>query len=54
MIDTESNSAVYVVFSSRVNKDDDNNKSRFSSSLCAISLDDAAASPVPVAPKALP
>ncbi|KAJ1445109.1 CreA protein-domain-containing protein [Pelagophyceae sp. CCMP2097] len=41
VIDKESNSAVYVAFSTRINKGDDSNKSRFSSSLCAISLDNA-------------
>ncbi|KAJ8605337.1 hypothetical protein CTAYLR_002391 [Chrysophaeum taylorii] len=37
--DQEANTAVYVAYSTRLNKDDDANKARFSSSLCAISLD---------------
>lgn len=37
--DVENNNAVYVAFSTRINKGDDANKSRFSSSLCVVPLD---------------
>lgn len=37
--DKDTNTAVYVAFSTRLNKGDDANKARFSSSLCAIPLD---------------
>jgi len=37
--DADQNTAVYVAFSTRLNKDDDANKARFSSSLCAVPLD---------------
>ena len=39
VLDKEANALVYVSFSTRLNKDDDSNKSRFSSSLCTIPLD---------------
>jgi catabolite regulation protein CreA len=37
--DEQSNTIVYVSFNTRLDKSDDANKSRFKSSLCAISLD---------------
>jgi len=45
--DEESNTVVYVSFNTRLDKNEDANKSRFKSSLCAINLDNEAA---PVAP----
>ena len=52
--DEEKNTVVYVSFSTRINKGDDDNKSRFKSSLCAVSLDDfssaAETSTVPAVP----
>ena len=38
--DEEKKSVVYVSFSTRLDKNEDNNKSRFKTSLCAISLDE--------------
>jgi catabolite regulation protein CreA len=37
--DQEKNTMVYVSFNTRLDKNDDTNKSRFKSSLCAVSLD---------------
>ena len=39
MRNMQANALVYVSFATRLNKDDDSNKSRFSSSLCTIPLD---------------
>lgn len=36
--DKEKSTVVYVVFNTRLNKDDDSNKSRFKSSLCVVDL----------------
>jgi hypothetical protein len=41
--------AVYVSYSTRLDKNDDANKSRFKSSLCAVNLDDYTMDPVPSA-----
>mmetsp|Transcript_8048 Transcript_8048/g.10311 ORF Transcript_8048/g.10311 Transcript_8048/m.10311 type:complete len:240 (+) Transcript_8048:69-788(+) len=38
--DQEKNTMVYVSFNTRINKGDDDNKSRFKSSLCAVNLDE--------------
>jgi len=59
--DEEKKTAVYVSYNTRLDKNDDSNKSRFKSSLCAVNLDDytpeatpsaatAAKAPVSVAP----
>lgn len=59
--DEEKKTAVYVSYNTRLDKNDDSNKSRFKSSLCAVNLDDytpetapsasaAAKAPVAVAP----
>mmetsp|Transcript_1641 Transcript_1641/g.2504 ORF Transcript_1641/g.2504 Transcript_1641/m.2504 type:complete len:114 (-) Transcript_1641:696-1037(-) len=37
--DEKANAVIYAVYTSRFNKDDDSNKARFSSSLCALPLD---------------
>lgn len=37
--DDESNTVVYVSYNTRLSKDDDSNKSRFKTSLCAVDLD---------------
>ena len=37
--DEQTNTLVYTAFSTRANKNDDENKSRFASSLCAIHVD---------------
>jgi len=37
--DKEKNAAVYVSYNTRLDKSEDSNKSRFKSSLCALSLD---------------
>ena len=48
--DQEKNTMVYVSFNTRINKDNDDNKSRFKSSICAVNLDDpVAAEAAPVA-----
>ena len=39
VVDKETNSLVYVSYSDRLNKGDDANKARFSSSLCSVSMD---------------
>mmetsp|Transcript_27363 Transcript_27363/g.82102 ORF Transcript_27363/g.82102 Transcript_27363/m.82102 type:complete len:194 (-) Transcript_27363:24-605(-) len=39
VLDKQANALVYVSFATRLNKDDDSNKSRFSSSLCTVPLD---------------
>merc|ERR1711865_399253 len=46
--DEEKNTVVYVSYNTRLNKGEDSNKSRFKTSLCAISLDDYSVRP-PVA-----
>lgn len=38
--DTETNTVVYVSYNTRFDKNDDTNKSRFKSSLCAVNLND--------------
>ena len=45
--DEESNSVVYVSFNTRLDKNDDSNKSRFKSSVCAINLDNEPAAVAP-------
>ena len=45
--DEQENTVVYVSFSTRLDKSDDNNKSRFKSSLCAVNLNDEATSAPP-------
>ncbi|KAL3938846.1 MAG: hypothetical protein SGBAC_006323 [Bacillariaceae sp.] len=45
--DTDTNTMVYVSFNTRLDKNDDSNKSRFASALCAVNLDEP-----PVAPTA--
>jgi CreA protein len=54
--DVEKKTVVYVSFNTRLDKSEDSNKSRFKSSLCAVSLEEpapvvaaAAAAPVPAA-----
>lgn len=37
--DTEKKTAIYVSFNTRLDKNDDTNKSRFKSSVCAVSLE---------------
>lgn len=37
--DKEANAIIYVSYSTRLTKNDDDNKSRFKSSLCAVPLD---------------
>jgi catabolite regulation protein CreA len=39
--DTDTNTVVYVSFNTRLDKNDDTNKSRFKSSLCAVNLNDS-------------
>lgn len=39
MYDKESKAIIYVSYSTRLSKNDDDNKSRFKSSLCAVPLD---------------
>jgi catabolite regulation protein CreA len=41
--DKERNTLVYVSFNTRLDKNDDSNKSRFKSSLCAVNLDEVGA-----------
>eukprot|EP00536_Pseudo-nitzschia_multiseries_P013880 jgi/Psemu1/327346/estExt_fgenesh1_pg.C_6270002 len=43
--DEETNTAVYVSYNTRLDKNDDTNKSRFKSSLCAVNLEDPVAPP---------
>lgn len=43
IFDEESNTVVYVSFNTRLDKNEDSNKSRFKSSLCAINLDNEGA-----------
>lgn len=38
--DADTNTVVYVSFNTRLDKNADNNKSRFKSSLCAVNLND--------------
>lgn len=38
--DTETNTVIYVSYNTRFDKNDDTNKSRFKSSLCAVNLND--------------
>ena len=40
LYDQQKNTVVYVLFNTRLDKNDDSNKSRFKSSLCAVSLDE--------------
>jgi len=47
--DEDKKTAVYVSYSTRFNKNDDDNKSRFKSSLCAVNLDDYTLDPTPSA-----
>ena len=47
--DEQENTVVYVSFSTRLDKSDDNNKSRFKSSLCAVNLNDEVTSAPPAA-----
>jgi catabolite regulation protein CreA len=39
IFDTEHNTVIYVSFNTRIDKNDDDNKSRFQNSLCAVNLD---------------
>jgi len=39
--DTETNTVIYVSYNTRLDKNDDTNKSRFKSSLCAVNLNDS-------------
>jgi len=48
--DQETNTVVYVSYNTRLNKSDDDNKSRFASSLCAVNLNE----PVVATPSAAP
>lgn len=43
--DEDTNTAVYVSYNTRFDKNDDTNKSRFKSSLCAVNLEDPVAPP---------
>lgn len=47
--DEDKKTAVYVSYSTRLDKNDDANKSRFKSSICAVNLDDYTLDPVPSA-----
>ena len=47
--DEEKNTVVYVSYSTRIDKNDDSNKSRFKSSLCAVNLDSPTVSASPPA-----
>mmetsp|Transcript_2711 Transcript_2711/g.3649 ORF Transcript_2711/g.3649 Transcript_2711/m.3649 type:complete len:242 (-) Transcript_2711:31-756(-) len=49
--DEQTNTAIYVSFSTRIDKGEDSNKSRFKSSLCAVNLENAPELPA-VAPPA--
>jgi len=51
--DEEKKTAVYVSYSTRLDKNDDSNKSRFKSSLCAVNLDDYTEEPAPSAAAAV-
>jgi len=48
--DKEKNTVVYVSFNTRLNKNDDDNKSRFKTAICAVNLDD----PTPSVQEQLP
>ena len=50
--DEEANTAIYVSYSTRLDKNDDTNKSRFKSSLCAVNLDNFPETPAPAAKSA--
>lgn len=39
--DTDTNTVIYVSYNTRLDKNDDTNKSRFKSSLCAVNLNDS-------------
>lgn len=52
--DEDKKTAVYVSYNTRLDKNDDSNKSRFKSSLCAVNLDDYAVDAAPVAAAAAP
>mmetsp|Transcript_14305 Transcript_14305/g.39780 ORF Transcript_14305/g.39780 Transcript_14305/m.39780 type:complete len:243 (+) Transcript_14305:58-786(+) len=54
IFDEEKNTVVYVSYSTRLDKGDDTNKSRFKSSLCAVNLDEPkpAVAAIPAATKA--
>jgi CreA protein len=52
--DVEKNTVVYVSFNTRLDKGEDSNKSRFKSSLCAVSLDDPTPVATPAATDAAP
>ena len=47
IFDEESNTVVYVSFNTRLDKNEDSNKSRFKSSICAINLDNEGAVSTP-------
>ncbi|CAJ1949011.1 unnamed protein product [Cylindrotheca closterium] len=50
IFDTDTNTVVYVSFNTRLDKNDDNNKSRFASSLCAVNLDEPVVAAAPASP----
>ena len=52
--DEQKHTMVYVSFNTRINKDDDSNKSRFKSSICAVNVDEPSAPPVVAAVEAPP
>lgn len=52
IFDKEHNTVVYVSFNTRFDKNDDENKSRFQNSLCAVNLDNYGAEPITEASEA--
>lgn len=53
IFDAEKNTVVYVSFNTRLDKNDDSNKSRFANSICAVNLDDGVV-PIAMAPPTTP
>ena len=45
VVDKTGSNVVYAVYSQRLDKNDDSNKSRFKSNLCAVHVDEFAAPP---------
>ena len=54
VFDAEKKTAIYVSYNTRFDKNDDTNKSRFKSSLCAVSLEDYGKPELPSSPSPTP